>query len=515
MDRTGQQLGNYQLLRLLGRGGFAEVYLGEHIYLNTQAALKILNNPLSGHDNELFLREARTIARLIHPRIIRVLDFGIDRQTPYLIMDYVPNKSLRDQYSKGTRISLDKIVLYVKQIAEALQYAHDQGIIHRDVKPENILMKTDSELFLSDFGIAAVTHNSATLNLAGVVRAGTPPYMAPEQFADKQYPASDQYALAIMVYEWLSGAPPFRGDWIQAAYLHAHTPPPPLREKAPTLSQNIEDTVTKALAKQPQQRFESVQAFAQALEEAYQLFTTNTIYVPKAVVICPRCGTPNRPGAKFCKKDGHPLAQGAIVPAQTQTPSISENRPQPQPAKASMPHSDTLYETDASSETYRTALHYLANNRYTDAIAQFQTMLSKNGAHFDILYSLGSAYRLYGLSLKDANQQWFRDNMRNAIKYFEEAVGQKVDALDTYFQLGQCYRDIALYPQAINAFKRALELASEDEQIADISSQLASCHLQIGRRTEATQMIKNALQHNPNNIEALRLQRQMTEFPAR
>src|SRR4051794_20471228 len=135
-DRIEQQLGNYRLIRLLGRGGFAEVYLAEHIHLNTQVAVKVLTNRLTGDDIEPFQEEARTIARLVHPHIVRVLNFGIEAGIPYLVMEYAPNGSLRQRHPKESQLPLAMIVSYVNQAADALQYAHQQKIIHRDVKPE-------------------------------------------------------------------------------------------------------------------------------------------------------------------------------------------------------------------------------------------------------------------------------------------------------------------------------------------------------------------------------------------
>jgi eukaryotic-like serine/threonine-protein kinase len=153
-DRVGQQIGNYRLIRLLGEGGFAEVYLGEHLYLGSQAAIKLLHTRLAPHDMAQFQHEGQMLANLIHPHIVRVLDFGVDVHTPYLIMDYAPFGTLRQRHPKGTRLPLPLVIQYIKQIGRALQYAHDQKCIHRDIKPENMLIGRDGELLLSDFGIA-------------------------------------------------------------------------------------------------------------------------------------------------------------------------------------------------------------------------------------------------------------------------------------------------------------------------------------------------------------------------
>ena len=149
-EYVGQQLGNYRLIQLLGQGNWASVYLGKHIHLNTQAAIKVLHEQLANHDMADFLNEARAIAHLRHPHIVQVLDFGIEGTTPFLVMDYAPNGNLRQRHPKGTQLPLNTVVSYVTQVAEALQYAHQEKLIHRDVKPENMLLGRNNEILLSD-----------------------------------------------------------------------------------------------------------------------------------------------------------------------------------------------------------------------------------------------------------------------------------------------------------------------------------------------------------------------------
>lgn len=264
-DRTGRQLGNYRLVRLLGQGGFADVYLAEHIHLGTQAAIKVLSMRLTSDNVEHFRTEARTIARLIHPHIVRVLDFGVEDGTPYLVMDYAPHGSLRQRHPKGSLLPLTTIVDYVKQAAEALQYAHEKKLIHRDIKPENLLVGENHQVLLSDFGIALVAQSTRYQNTQEIV--GTAAYMAPEQLQGKPRRASDQYALGIIVYEWLSGERPFHGTFTELYSQHMFVPPPPLHEKVPAISLDIEKVVLTALAKEPQHRFPSIKAFATALEQ--------------------------------------------------------------------------------------------------------------------------------------------------------------------------------------------------------------------------------------------------------
>ncbi len=270
-DHVGQQLGNYRVLRLLGRGGFAEVYLGQHIYLNSFAALKVLHTMLSSEEQEAFVKEAQTLVRLQHPHIVRLLDFTVQASTPFLVMDYAPNGTLRQRHPVGSRLLLDTVTSYVRQVASALHYAHGQHLIHRDIKPENILVGSQDDLLLSDFGLAFFAPRTSTYSTQATTLqiAGTPLYLAPEQLQGRPLPTSDQYALAVLVYEWLCGRPPFSGTLIEVATQHLSMPPPPLREHVPDLPHAAEEVVMQALAKEPGQRFTDVEEFARALEWAY------------------------------------------------------------------------------------------------------------------------------------------------------------------------------------------------------------------------------------------------------
>ena len=277
-DLSGHYLGNYRLIRLLGHGGFASVYLGEHQYLKRMAAIKVLHTILSEEEKNHFLIEAQLLANLSHPRIIRVLEFAVAprriyiqnsvviENIPFLVMDYIPGGNLRSTYPMGTRLFLDTVINYIYQIADALQYAHNQRIIHRDIKPENLLLNERQEVMLSDFGLALFAPVSRLLS--GQNTAGTIPYTAPEQLRGKPRFASDQYSLGVVAYEWLCGYPPFSGGEVEIIMQHISSPPPPLRNKNSSISPAVEDVILKALAKDPEQRYTSVQDFAQALQQA-------------------------------------------------------------------------------------------------------------------------------------------------------------------------------------------------------------------------------------------------------
>jgi eukaryotic-like serine/threonine-protein kinase len=262
---VGQQFGNYQLIEFLGKGSFAEVYLGGHIHLGTLAAVKVLQTRLM--DVDAFRTEARIVAPLVHPNIVRVLEFGIEDEIPFLVMDFAPYGTLRQRHPRGERLPLPLVITYVKQVAEALQYAHDERLVHRDVKPANMLVGRRHEILLSDFGIATLVQSSPVQH--PYEASGTMLYMAPEQLRGRPCAASDQYSLGIIVYEWLCGEPPFTGSSsLEVAVKQISELPRPLRDALPSLLPEVEQVVMRAIAKDADKRFESVQDFAIALERA-------------------------------------------------------------------------------------------------------------------------------------------------------------------------------------------------------------------------------------------------------
>lgn len=271
---VGKKLGGYKLLRLLGSGGFGEVYLGEHRHDKQLVAVKVLQ-PLAGDDFSTFINEARAF-RLIHPNIAQVVDFGIEKKVPFIVMKYAPNGTLRQRHPRGTRLPLSLVVSYVLQAANALQYAHHNRTVHRDIKPENLLVGSANEILVSDFGIATIIQSSRSYNIQEA--AGTVTYMAPEQIQGMLSAASDQYALGIMVYEWLCGYPPFSGTFVEIATQHMLTIPTPLTSKIPELSHQVESVVLKALEKNPNNRFNNIHEFAKALEKSFTAPIGATIF---------------------------------------------------------------------------------------------------------------------------------------------------------------------------------------------------------------------------------------------
>jgi len=261
---VGQRVGPYRLVRLLGHGGFAQVYLGTHIHLGIHVAIKILRPPYDDTALKQLWNDARIIPRLKHPHIVQAHGSISNADISYLVMEYALHGTLRHRYPIGTRVPLPTIVHYVKQAAAALQYVHNHGIVHRDVKPENMLLGDAHHLLLSDFGIATTIYRSQLKQ----DKFGTALYTAPEQIRGKACAASDQYSLGIVVYEWLCGHSPFEGNARELLSQHIFTLPPALIDKVDMVPDAVEQVVMKALAKDPAQRFSSIEQFALALEWA-------------------------------------------------------------------------------------------------------------------------------------------------------------------------------------------------------------------------------------------------------
>jgi serine/threonine protein kinase len=268
-DQVGQQFGIYQLTSVLAESPFAEVYRGEQRYSHIEIAVKLLRRPLAtAGEVDAFRGEARALAALVHPHIVRLLSFDVQEQIGYLVMDYAPGGTLRQRHPGGAIVPLETILSYAKQIADALQYAHEQGVVHQALMPESLLIGHQDEIVLAGFYLASA--HQATDQQAPEQAIAVTSYLAPEQLQGKPESASDQYALAAIVYEWLSGSQPFQGSGAELAQQILTAAPPPLHTGVPAMASAAERVVMRALAKDPAKRFASVQAFAAALEEAAQ-----------------------------------------------------------------------------------------------------------------------------------------------------------------------------------------------------------------------------------------------------
>ncbi len=258
--------GEYTVDSVLGKGGMAVVYLATENRLGRKVAIKVLPPEMTfGHGIERFLREARTAAALDHPNIIPIYRISSGDEIFWYAMKLIEGQGLNEVLEERTRLTLDETAEILSPVAEALQYAHDQNVIHRDVKPANVMIDSHGRIVVMDFGIAKAL-TEGTLTAPGSV-VGTPYYMSPEQGMGKPVtPAADQYSVAVMAYRMLSGKVPFEGgSAVDILHQHCMVPAPPLDSFCPDLSPDALRAIHKALEKNPEDRLSSVTAFVRAL----------------------------------------------------------------------------------------------------------------------------------------------------------------------------------------------------------------------------------------------------------
>ncbi|HEY4035166.1 MAG TPA: serine/threonine-protein kinase [Ktedonobacteraceae bacterium] len=349
-DLIGTTLGNYRVLDTLGQGGMAKVYKAHQETLGRDVAIKVLP-PWYAADRsfvERFNLEARLVARLSHPNIVTVHDANEQNGHLYIVMQLVDGGTLKDRLDQiqkeGRVMGIDEIVSIFTQLADALAYAHTEGIIHRDIKPVNVLMDRSGRPILSDFGIAKVlasTQDNLTRPGAGV---GTPEYMSPEQCQGGAVDGrADIYALGVMLFEAQTGRTPFQGNNYPAlAHSHIYEPPPRPNTINPTISPAIEYIILTALMKNPQQRYQTARDMADTLQKAlihntspranitpmgnsygqpgllgvpsYTNPRTPSLVDTRQPVLyhCVNCHHMNKPQVRYCTRCGYVLKQCAV-----------------------------------------------------------------------------------------------------------------------------------------------------------------------------------------------------------
>jgi serine/threonine protein kinase/tetratricopeptide (TPR) repeat protein len=573
--------GKFRVVQVLGEGGMGTVYKVEQVGSNPPyyyAVKELLISPNTSEEDrkaaiERFNKEIALLRGLKHPRIAALALPFQDRGNYYFAMEFVPGRSLEKKLedSKGP-MPEERTIQWMIQVCEALSYIHSRvpPIILRDLKPGNIMISPDNEVQLIDFGIArrfdpnkrTNTENLGTISYASPEHLGS--LTAPGQKRSAQNPGklvqtdarSDIYSLGATMYHLLTNYEP---DPIQ-------TPAPgSMLAKNPRLRTvqmvgktvcPVEQVVIKAMQQSPAQRFQNAEAMRVALQQCLPgSAAPATIQIPApspnatilvaatngAGLICPRCGFQNRPGAKFCKRDGQPLVQGVSAAPPVRSPIIArpiqrpvgpgrsiqarpvqpiQARPvQPlqarpvQPIKAKPVATNGAVAVDPMA-SYRLGVQYLTRKNYADAVNQFKLAQSQGGTTYELLSNLGRAYRQYAMSVKAMDQKLFTDNLKYAAEQFEEAARLKPDALDSYFQLGLCYRDLKLYPQANSAFKKALGLAPRD---FGSYYQLGMLAVEQGLYREAEAYFQDGLRIKPDHTLILlalgRLYIEMKQFP--
>jgi eukaryotic-like serine/threonine-protein kinase len=266
--QKGQKIGQYQVVGTLHVEALTDTYLALQLPQNTPMQVEVVRPPLMSELQKGFMTQVHDFMQLEHPHILRLQDVGIENHYPFLVTNYVARRSLRDAYPHGNVMTLQKVLLYSKQVTSALQYMHEHKILHGNLQPESILLDENDQVLLHGFTINAITENREQLNYhrAEAISKAIA-YTAPEQIRGKSLAASDQYALAIIVYELLSGTLPFTGSYIEIADKQKNILPPSLKQKAPAVSTRLENVLMKALAKDPTQRFPDIRSFMNALEQ--------------------------------------------------------------------------------------------------------------------------------------------------------------------------------------------------------------------------------------------------------
>jgi serine/threonine protein kinase/tetratricopeptide (TPR) repeat protein len=573
--------GKFRVVQVLGEGGMGTVYKVEQVGSNPPyyyAVKELLISPNTSEEDrkaaiERFNKEIALLRGLKHPRIAALALPFQDKGNYYFAMEFVPGRSLEKKLedSKGP-MPEERTIHWMIQVCEALSYIHSRvpPIILRDLKPGNIMISPDNEVQLIDFGIArrfdpnkrTNTENLGTISYASPEHLGS--LTAPGQKRSAQNPGklvqtdarSDIYSLGATMYHLLTNYEPDPIQTPAPGSMLAKNPRLRTVQMAGKTVCPVEQVVIKAMQQSPAQRFQNAEAMRVALQQCLPgSAAPATIQIPApspnatilvaatngAGLICPRCGFQNRPGAKFCKRDGQPLVQGVSAAPPVRSPIIArpiqrpvgpgrsiqarpvqpiQARPvQPlqarpvQPIKAKPAATNGAVAVDPMA-SYRLGVQYLTRKNYADAVNQFKLAQSQGGTTYELLSNLGRAYRQYAMSVKAMDQKLFTDNLKYAAEQFEEAARLKPDALDSYFQLGLCYRDLKLYPQANSAFKKALGLAPRD---FGSYYQLGMLAVEQGLYREAEAYFQDGLRIKPDHTLILlalgRLYIEMKQFP--
>ncbi len=534
----------FKIVQVLGEGGMGTVYQVELLDRpgNYCAVKELLINIGTSEEErkaaiERFNKEIDLLFSLKHPHIPSFMLSFQERGNYYFVMEFVPGQSLdrKLEVNKGP-LNEEDVIKWMMQVCEALTYIHSRNppIILRDLKPGNVMLTNSGDVQLIDFGIARRFDPNKRTNTENL---GTISYASPEhlgsitdrgQRRSAQNPGklvqtdarSDIYSLGATMYHLLTNYEPDPIQTPATGSILAKNP----RLRTVLVNNKaicpIEQVIIKAMQQSPAQRFQNAEAMRTALQHCLPNFAppstvqipamaspNATILVQPAGLICPKCGLQNRPGAKFCKRDGQPLLQGATavppqprvqMPAPRQSIQSRPAQPRPivsQPIRARPVAVSTPPAADPAA-AYRLGLQYLNNKNYAESVKQFKLARTLGKPSYDVLYNLGRAYRQYGQSAKEHDRKLFTDNLRLAAEQFEEVMHIKPDALDALFQLGMCYRDMGLYPQSAATFKKALQLAPRDPAIY---YQLGMVAVEQGSRREAEKYFLDGLKLTPDH----------------
>jgi serine/threonine protein kinase/tetratricopeptide (TPR) repeat protein len=529
--------GKFKIVQVLGEGGMGTVYKVEQVgkpgYF--RAVKELLINPNTTEEErkaaiERFDKEIDLLFNLKHPRIPSLILSFQERGNYYFVMEFVPGRTL-EKLLEDSRGPLDEeqVIKWMMQVCEALSYIHSRTppIVLRDLKPGNIMVAPDGNVQLIDFGIArrfdpnkrTNTENLGTISYASPEHLGS--ITAPGQKRSAQNPGklvqtdarSDIYSLGATMYHLLTNQEPEPIQTPPSGSILAKNPRLRTVQVGTRVVCPVEQVIIKAMQQEPANRFQSADAMRMALQHCLPnsaapatiqipaISPNATIVVPADEVICPKCGLRNRPGAKFCKRDGQPLTSGAtIVPPRMAAQSVARAAIQARPVQAAVQpaRAAPVYApANGSQAAYRLGLQYMNSKNYAEAVNQFKQAQVPGNQTYEVSYNLGRAYRQYGQSMKDKDKNLFTENMKFAAEQFEQAVSIKPDAVDAYFQLGMTHHDLGLYNQSIAAFKNALKYAPGDSAIY---YQLGTVSMDQLYDREAEGYFLEGLKINPDHV---------------
>lgn len=273
MLTKGQKINDrYEIIKTIGEGGMANVYLAEDTILERKVAIKVLRGDLSNDEKFIrrFKREALSVSNLSHPNIVEVYDVGEEEGNYYIVMEYIEGKTLKQLLQKRGALTLTEVIDIMSQLADGLSHAHEAYIIHRDIKPQNIMIEDNGRIKITDFGIAMALNSTQLTQTNSVM--GSVHYLPPEQANGKGSTVkSDIYSLGILMYELLTGSVPFKGDTaVEIALKHMKEKIPSIRKQNPTIPQSIENIILKSTAKNPKNRYDTVREMYNDLQSAME-----------------------------------------------------------------------------------------------------------------------------------------------------------------------------------------------------------------------------------------------------
>jgi serine/threonine protein kinase len=402
MVQAGDKIGPYEILNPLGQGGMATVFRAYHERLDRHVAIKVIHQSLLQDETFLarFAREARIVARLEHQHIVPIYDYSESEGTPYLVMKYIEGPTLKKRAMK-TGLSLEESARLMTDIAAALDYAHARDVLHRDMKPSNILLDMDSKPFITDFGLARIAQ-SGTSTMSADMMLGTPYYISPEQAQGEKNldRRTDIYSFGVILYELVTGTVPFTADAAYAiVYAHIHQPAPAPSERNPNLPPGIDTILLKAMAKKPEDRYPSASALMNDFNAALQ----------SAGISAPP-----------------PLAGIAPLPSAQVTPPksmVMEPPPSAVPTTLSLPASPAVNPSDPTPPSQKMPL---PPEEAEEAQPDSEIMTDRRGKRVQLEGSLD----LGSLAEQISNMDWNRlgEQAKNRFQNWASVIEERIDS---------------------------------------------------------------------------------------